>query len=143
MKRRGGTPGKMLVCLLVCCLLVQAASCGYFMHPTRRGQTGGEIDWTVFALDAIGLVFFIIPGLIAFAVDFGAGTIYLPHTKRASGEFDTEKMLAVRVGPDELTKETIERVVSQHIGEQVRLDSPDVMVYIVDDPAGMRRVAAR
>jgi hypothetical protein len=143
MKRRGGTPGKMLVCLLVCCLLVQAASCGYFMHPTRRGQTGGEIDWTVFVLDAIGLAFFVIPGVIAFAVDFATGTIYLPHTKRALEEFDTEKMLAVRVGPKRLDRETIERVVSKHIGEPVSLDSPDVMVYFMDDPAAMRRVAAR
>ena len=36
------------------------------------------MDWGIFALDAVGLLLFFLPGVIAFAVDFSTGAIYLP-----------------------------------------------------------------
>lgn len=62
-------------------LLVSAAGttgCGTVLHPERRGQPAGNIDWGIVALDAVGLFFFFVPGVIAFAVDFATGAIYLP-----------------------------------------------------------------
>src|SRR5689334_12007234 len=54
------------------------ASCGTILYPERRGQTAGRLDVGVVALDGIGLLLFLVPGVIAFAVDFATGTIYLP-----------------------------------------------------------------
>src|SRR5689334_19695970 len=59
--------------------LASAAGCGTILHPERRGQPPtGRLDWGVVLLDGLGLIFFFIPGLIAFAVDFSTGAIYLP-----------------------------------------------------------------
>ena len=51
------------------------------MHPERKGQRPGKLDWTVVGLNAVGLLLFFVPGVIAFAVDFATGAIYLPHNR--------------------------------------------------------------
>ena len=49
------------------------------MHPERRGQPhSNQIDWRVAALGGFGLILFFVPGIVAFAVDFYTGAIYLP-----------------------------------------------------------------
>ncbi len=58
--------------------LVNISACGTILYPERKGQVGGRIDIGVALLDAVGLFLFFIPGVIAFAVDFSNGTIYLP-----------------------------------------------------------------
>lgn len=58
--------------------LLNTAACGYLIYPERQGSRGDRVDGTVVALDAIGLLFFILPGVIAFAVDFSTGCIYMP-----------------------------------------------------------------
>ena len=60
--------------------MVQLATvgCGTILYPERKNQSAGRLDWGVVALDAVGLLFFLVPGVIAFAVDFNNGTIYLP-----------------------------------------------------------------
>ena len=70
---------KAVAALLVVALL-PLAGCGYLIFNERVGQPNGELDWGIFALDAVGLLFGIIPGVIAFAVDFSTGCIYLPNT---------------------------------------------------------------
>lgn len=65
--------------VLAATLLAQLAGCGTLFYPERRGQLNGQIDPAIAALDAIGILFYVIPGLIAFAVDFGTGAIYLPE----------------------------------------------------------------
>ena len=80
------------------------SGCGTILYPNRRGQSRGRIDVGVALLDALGLLFFIIPGVIAFAVDFSTGAIYLPHSRHASNE--DPKQLAhdlSRVNPKDLT----------------------------------------
>jgi hypothetical protein len=54
------------------------AGCGTILYPERRGQPAGRLDWGVVALDGVGLLLFFVPGVIAFAVDFATGSIYLP-----------------------------------------------------------------
>jgi len=66
-----------------------ATGCGTLMHPERRNQRhSNQIDWKVVALNGLGLLLFFIPGVIAFAVDFYTGAIYLParHGHAASIE---------------------------------------------------------
>lgn len=57
------------------------AACGTILYPERKGQKDGRIDPAVAILDGLGLLLFLIPGVIAFAVDFSNGTIYLPGTQ--------------------------------------------------------------
>src|SRR3954469_17907078 len=100
------------------------AGCGMIMHPERRNQpTGGGLDWSVVALDGLGLLLFFLPGVIAFAVDFSTGAIYLPP----QGYGDTgrpakdQPLVAVHVPQKELTQQRLEQVASHHVGRDVRL----------------------
>jgi hypothetical protein len=81
------------VCIV---LIAQLIGCGTLMYPERRGQRGGRIDAGVAILDGIGLLFFIIPGLIAYAIDFSTGTIYLPGT---TGSLDIKDIKQVKFDP--------------------------------------------
>lgn len=65
--------------LLVTALVSQLSACGSVFYPDRRGQIEGRIDPTVTVLNAIGLLFYVIPGLLAFGIDFATGAIYLPN----------------------------------------------------------------
>lgn len=60
--------------------IVQLMGCGTVFYPERKGQKSGKIDAGVAVLDGLGALFFVIPGVIALAVDFYNGTIYLPGT---------------------------------------------------------------
>jgi hypothetical protein len=60
--------------------------CGTILYPERSGQPVGKLDIWVVLLDSIGLVYFVVPGLVAFAVDFTTGAIYLPPGVTAPGE---------------------------------------------------------
>ncbi|MFD1217916.1 MULTISPECIES: hypothetical protein [Microbulbifer] len=68
--------GLAATCLLT--LVLNLTACGYFLYPERKGQTGGRVDPVVVILDGAGLLFGLLPGIVAFAVDFTNGTIYLP-----------------------------------------------------------------
>ena len=123
---------RLLVAVVCCALLLQISSCGYLLYPERRGQTGERIDVGIAVLDAIGLLFFIIPGLIAFAVDFTNGTIYLPPGRGSNQEDSSTRWLALSIPEDKLDKEGIESFVSDYLGKPVSLDSPDVRVMQLD-----------
>lgn len=74
--------------LLLIAALLNTAACGYLIYPERQGLRGDRVDGTVVVLDAIGLLFFVLPGVVAFAVDFSTGCIYLP--KGNDGPFSME-----------------------------------------------------
>jgi hypothetical protein len=100
------------------------AGCGTILYPERHYQPpGGGLDWGVVALDTLGLLLFFIPGVIAFAVDFTTGAIYLPppgYGDNGSPAKD-EPLVAVQVPQQELTQRRLEEVASQHAGRDVRL----------------------
>ena len=79
----------ILPMLLVLPLGVPLSGCGILLFPERQGQgAGGRIDPNILILDGVGLIFFIIPGLIAYLVDFATETIYLPEgVERGEGPF--------------------------------------------------------
>jgi len=88
---------KMLYVLVCAVLIVQLAGCGTIMYPERKGQKGGRIDVGVAVLDGIGLLVVLIPGIIAYAVDFSNGTIYLPATAQGSTVLqDIKKKLGIQ-----------------------------------------------
>ncbi|MCO1333263.1 hypothetical protein MO867_02815 [Microbulbifer sp. OS29] len=63
--------------------VMNLSACGYFLYPERKGQAGGRVDPAVVILDSAALLFGLIPGLVAFAVDITNGTIYLPAGNRS------------------------------------------------------------
>lgn len=75
---------KLLIGALATTLLMQLTACGTILHPERKGQKSGQIDPAIAIFDGIGLLFFFLPGVIAFAVDFSNGTIYLPGGRQSS-----------------------------------------------------------
>ncbi|HEY3698263.1 MAG TPA: hypothetical protein VGK97_02960 [Spongiibacteraceae bacterium] len=72
---------KRLLNIVLTVATLNTVACGYLIYPERQGQRGDHVDGTVVALDAVGLLFFILPGVVAFAVDFASGCIYLPKGK--------------------------------------------------------------
>jgi hypothetical protein len=97
--------------------------CGTIFYPERRGQPAGRFDWKVIALDAVGLFFFFIPGVIAFAVDFSTGTIYLPPEACSyQGNPQVQAgLVSVKLPENGRTLKDVERCVSQESRRQVHL----------------------
>ena len=60
---------KCVTSVLLVCVVLNCCSCGTLMHPERKGQQSGKIDPKIAILDGVGLLFFIVPGVIAFAVE--------------------------------------------------------------------------
>ncbi|GAC1537346.1 MAG: hypothetical protein NVS2B9_03550 [Myxococcales bacterium] len=113
---------------IIAALIFQVAGCGTLLHPERKGQRGGEIDVGVAILDGIGLLFFIIPGAIAYAVDFSNGTIYLPRrARRASVEGD--ELRRVPFDPNRSNSADIEAILERETGRAIKLDGPGVQVF--------------
>ena len=110
------TRREFLVSGLYSALSISIIGCGTILHPERRGQAAGPLDWKIVALDAVGLLFFFVPGVVAFAVDFSNGTIYLPSETYGSAELRQVKLPAA-----DLTYSRIEEVVSEQVGQEVRL----------------------
>jgi hypothetical protein len=90
--------------------------CGTVFHPERKGQQSGRIDPVVAIANGVGLLFFIVPGVVAYAVDFSNGTIYLPsgHTSVGVDAMRLEEGMDVA---------SLERLLSEKTGKAVSLDS--------------------
>jgi len=110
------------VCIV---LIAQLAGCGTLMYPERRGQRGGRIDAGVAILDGIGLLFFIIPGLIAYAIDFSTGTIYLPGTM---GSLDVKDIKQVKFDSKHYNAATIEKIIKRETGYAVKMNQDNIEV---------------
>lgn len=103
-------------------LVAHLTACGTLLYPERKGQTDGRIDPGVAALNGVGLLLFIIPGLIAFAVDFNNGTIYLPNS--ASNGEDSDELYAIKNdGP--LTYQQAQQLIEKHTGQAVDLSKAE------------------
>jgi hypothetical protein len=127
-------PRVKIICAIVALLFcLQLASCGFVLYPERRGQTHGRIDPAIAVLDGVGLLLFLVPGIIAFAVDFATGTIYLPGSKRAStNPSDTDELLVIHVHPSELNIQKIEEIVTDHTGYPVTFDQDNLRAFELD-----------
>ena len=116
--------------MLVAAICLQTAACGTIIHPERRGQRGGRLDVGIVILDAIGLLFFIIPGVIAFAVDFSNGTIYFPGGGRGLlSEVKFDKAGGTKA---------VEAILLARTGVAVDLDRSDVRIVKLDSMDQLR-----
>src|SRR6185437_15572705 len=118
--------------------LASVTGCGTLFHGERQGQPHShQIDWGIAALDGLGLLLFFVPGVVAFAVDFYTGTIYLPLEQCTSHP--------VRSGaPQEQRREAVpgkqtELIMVSDAVEFSRIDCPRMNL---DPPSIERAVAA-
>ena len=121
--------GKIICITIAVIFCLQLVSCGFVLYPERRGQTHGRIDPAIAVLDGVGLLLFLVPGIVAFAVDFSTGTIYMPSSKRASNtSTEIEEVRVIRLNPNEMTLSKIEGAVSRQIDYPLNLEQEKVRV---------------
>jgi hypothetical protein len=96
-------------------------SCGTLLYPERRGQPVGRLDVGVVALDGVGLLLFLVPGVIAFIVDFATGAIYLPPEYALVVPSAAMELRQVRVDPAALTPRRVAAIVQEQTGKTVNL----------------------
>ncbi|MFO1387590.1 hypothetical protein [Cellvibrio sp.] len=116
---------RLMVLGLSSVMLLELTACGTVFYPERKGTKSGSIDPIVAVADAIGLLFFFIPGVIAFAVDFTNGTIYLPHGKHAS--LTPEELKSVSVN-GKIDKQALSALVSKKANLAVNINPADLQV---------------
>lgn len=119
------TPPRLLCVALGGALLTQLAACGTLFYPERRGQIDGKLDPVVFALDAVGLLLYIVPGLIALGIDFATGAIYLP-----GGEKYTVAPTRLREALDErgqVNRQQLRGIIREATGQDAPLDHPQLI----------------
>jgi len=133
---------KKLSVFVAVILLINTASCGFILYPERRGQTGGRIDPGVAILDAILFLPGLFPGVIAFAVDFVTGAIYLPGGNADLDSEDVMRMDSSISGDPALSLPDItafERILSEKTGRPVHLKASDFRVLRINDPDYIKR----
>ncbi|MBN8410909.1 hypothetical protein LCL99_17965 [Halomonas denitrificans] len=130
-------PPRLLTGLVLATTLTSLAGCGTVFHPERKGQISGRIDPVVAVANGVGLLFFIVPGVIAYAVDFSNGTIYLPGTSTTSVD-------ALPMG-EARDLASLEQLISERAGTAVSLSNELVRVEQVatlDEALAMVRMAS-
>jgi hypothetical protein len=99
-------------------------SCGALIHPERVGQPRtGRLDPSIILLDGLGLLLFLVPGVIAFIVDFATGAIYLPpeyYGLNDEPEKTAEGLVKISVERP-MTRERIEAAIVRASGKSVEL----------------------
>lgn len=101
-------------------------SCGTMLYPERIGQgSGGRLDPTVILLDGIGLLFFLIPGVVAFAIDVTNDTLYLPASAQSTEAPETVRNIQIV----DLEVESIEALVYRETGVAGVLSHEQLRVY--------------
>ncbi len=55
-------------------------ACGTLLKPNQVNKRHSDrLDTKIVVLNAVGLLFFVLPGVVAFAVDYYNGTLFLPR----------------------------------------------------------------
>lgn len=108
--------------ILIALLFLQLAGCGYFLYPERVGQRSGNVDPAVVILDAAGLLFGVLPGVVAFAVDLTTGTIYLPPGGTSAVEKHTRKLSQSDAEQRGLDTDALARELTALTGQAVNAD---------------------
>lgn len=77
-------------------------------------------------LDGVGLLLFLVPGIVAFAVDFSTGCIYLPPGSYSGApdadKIDANEIKVVHVDPAKLNETTIKTIIIREAGISAMID---------------------
>ncbi|WP_052464987.1 hypothetical protein [Geoalkalibacter subterraneus] len=121
---------------LIFFLTISLAGCGTLIYPERRGQSGGRIDPAIAILDGVGLLVFLIPGMIAFAVDFATGAIYLPGSSHAA--LDGDKMTIIELPDSDMSPEALREIIEERTGYPISFHHPQLEAYRVENAEDIR-----
>ncbi|MGG5872377.1 MULTISPECIES: polyribonucleotide nucleotidyltransferase [Pseudomonas] len=113
--------------LIVAALLTQLTACGTLFFPDRRGQIEGRIDPMVAGLNAIGILFYVIPGLIAFGIDFATGAIYLPGG--LTSQVDPQDLQNVVDADGKIDPLKLKALIEVQTGHSLPLDDPRLIQH--------------
>lgn len=105
---------------LMCC------SCGTLFKGERRdSKASHQIDVLIFGLDCVGLLFGIIPGVVALIVDFSNDTIYYSLDEvKSKADADLSKMKSIHVA--DMSREGIARALSAELGRPI---APEAIIF--------------
>lgn len=113
---------------VVTLLGISSTGCGTMLYEERIGQPRGgmgDVDWTVAGMNAVGLVFFFVPGVIAFAIDYYNGALFYPPEQY--GEMKAKQLNSIKLPEEEISVVSIESLISEEIGAKVSLREPDLV----------------
>jgi hypothetical protein len=120
-------PFRVVGGVLIAVLLTQITACGTLFWPDRRGQIEGKIDPLVAGLDAIGILFYVIPGLIAFGVDFATGAIYQEGGKTA--QVAPEKLQQAIGADGKVDRSKLQAILQTELSRNLPLDDPRLIEH--------------
>ncbi len=118
--------GKTAYLMVGSVLIFQLMGCGTLLYPERKGQRSGRIDVGIALLDGVGLFLFLIPGIIAYVVDFNNGTIYLPGGLSSSHNF--KDLRQVKFDPKHSTFASIEKIIKKETGCSVKFSQSNLVI---------------
>jgi len=123
------THSRLIGGALIVTFVAQLTACGSIFYPDRRGQIqgSGRMDPAIVVLDAIGLLFYIIPGVIAFGVDFATGAIYLPEGKQA--QIDPQKLQPAVRTDGSVDNSKLQAIIQTELGRSLPLDDPRLIQH--------------
>jgi len=120
------TRSRVIGGVLAVSLFTQLAACGTLFYPDRRGQIDGKIDPAIAALNAVGLLFYVIPGLIAFGIDFATGAIYFPDENYSVAP----ETLHEAIGADgQIDMLRLKAIIEDQTGRSLPLDDPRLIQH--------------
>ena len=112
--------------VLAASLFTQLTACGTLFYPDRRGQIEGRIDPAIAVLNAVGLLFYVIPGLIAFGIDFATGAIYLPNNQYSLAPEKLQDAIGADGRVDNLK---LKAILQRELGRDLPLDDPRLIQH--------------
>ncbi|BAP43310.1 polyribonucleotide nucleotidyltransferase [Pseudomonas sp. 21LCFQ02] len=115
-------PSRLIGGVLAAALVTQLSACGSIFYPDRRGQIEGKIDPAIAVLDALGLLFYVIPGVIALGVDFATGAIYYGPNEQA--QVDPQKLQPAVQADGSVDTQKLQVILESELGRKVPLDDP-------------------
>lgn len=116
----------------------QLAACGTLIYPERQGQKGGKLDLGVVALDALGLLFWFVPGVVAFGVDFITGAIYLPGGTVA--QISADDMSKMKLPDGQLNQEALKGWLVEHnYLDAQQIEGLQFMTQVYQTPDALQR----
>ncbi len=103
-------------------------SCGTILKGERRdSKPSHQVDVKIFALDCVGLIFGIVPGVVALIVDYSNDTIYYSVEEmnaKNKADVNLSKMKSIHVA--DMSREGIARALSAELGRPI---APEEIVF--------------
>lgn len=121
------TKSRVIGGVLAVTLFTQLTACGTLFYPDRRGQIEGRVDPLIVGLNAIGILFYVIPGLIAFGIDFATGAIYLPGGLNA--QVDPQSLQEVVDADGKIDTAKLKALIETQTGRSLPLDDPRLIQH--------------